>query len=123
MYCIPRDVLAGVYAIRSVKNYEELNKKALEMAKNEYNEKSKDEKISKVYEYIINRYTLDTDELIDMLSSAFMIKLAILNDAKVLLKYEKSNWNDFMSWFACKSSKEESDAYDYFFDLYERNVA
>ena len=122
MYCIPRDVLAGVYAIRSVKNYKELTEKALELARSEYNEKIKDEKISNVYEYIIKRYMLNTDELIDMLSSAFMIKLAIESESQVLIKYQKNNWKDFMSWFSCKGSKEESDAYDYFFELYEKNI-
>ena len=74
-------------AISSIANYDELTRKARELAAKEYYANRENEQLAQVYNYIMARYDIDENQLINILSVIHMLTFAKKSGSEPLIEY------------------------------------
>lgn len=109
------EMTPGILAMASVPNYEELESKAKELATEDYLKNKDTAEFAKIYNYIMSRYDIDEQELIEnFLSDAYMLKLANETDSEYLIDYAKKSLMNLRSWFENKEDADETAVYNFF---------
>lgn len=109
------EMAPGILAMASVPNYEELESKAKELATEDYLKNKDTAEFAKIYNYIMSRYDIDEQELIEnFLSDAYMLKLANETDSEYLIDYAKKSLMNLQSWFENKEDADETAVYNFF---------
>lgn len=108
------EMCGGLVAISSVDNYDELERKAKELATKEYANNESNSDFKRICNYIMERFDMHIDELIEVLSASHMLKLAIETKSASLIDFQKKQLLDYRNWFARKRDAEEIAAYNFF---------
>lgn len=102
-------------AMISVPNYEELASRAKELATEDYQKNKNTDEFARIYNYIMNRYDIDEQELIEnFLSDAYMLKIAIDIGSEHLIASARKTLMDLRSWFENKEDADETAVYNFF---------
>ena len=102
-------------AMISVPNYEELASRAKELATEDYQKNKNTDEFARIYNYIMNRYDIDEQELIEnFLSDAYMLKIAIDIGSEHLIASARKSLMDLRSWFENKEDADETAVYNFF---------
>ena len=108
------EMCGGIVAISSVDNYDELERKSKELATEEYVKNKDNADFARICNYIMDRYDMHIDELIEILSAPYMLKLAIEAKSKPLIDFQRKQLLDYRDWFAKKRDADEIAAYNFF---------
>ena len=108
------EMCGGLAAISSVNNYPELERKAKELATEEYENNKSNADFARICNYIMERYDMHTDELIEILSAPYMLKLAMETKSKSLIAFQRQQLLDYRDWFSKKRDADEIAAYNFF---------
>lgn len=108
------EMCGGIVAISSADNYDELEQKAKNLAAEEYANNKGNSDFSRICNYIMERYDMHTDELIEVLSASHMLKLAIETKSESLIDFQRKQLLDYRDWFARKRDADEIAAYNFF---------
>ena len=108
------EMCGGLAAISSVDNYAELERKAKELATEEYVKNKDNADFARICNYIMERYDMHIDELIEVLSAPYMLKLAMETKSKSLIEFQRQQLLDYRGWFAKKRDADEVAAYNFF---------
>lgn len=108
------EVCGGLVAISSVDNYAELERKAKELATEEYVKNKDNADFERICNYIVERYDMHIDELIEVLSASYMLKLAMETKSESLITFQRQQLLDYQNWFAKKQDADEIAAYNFF---------
>lgn len=102
-------------AMISVPNYEELASRAKELATEDYQKNKNTDEFARIYNYIMNRYDIDEQELIEnFLSDAYMLKIAIDTGSEYLIASARKSLLVLRSWFENKEDADETAVYNFF---------
>lgn len=96
------EMCGGLVAISSVDNYDELERKSKELATEEYVKNKDNADFARICNYIMERYDMHIDELIDILSAPYMLKLAMETKSKSLITFQRQQLLDYRDWFSKK---------------------
>lgn len=108
------EMCGGLASISSVDNYAELERKAKELATEEYVNNKCNADFARICNYIMERYAMHTDELIEFLSAPYMLKLAMETKSESLIKFQRQQLLDYRDWFSKKRDADEVAAYNFF---------
>ena len=102
-------------AMISVPNYEELESRAKELATEDYQRNKNTDEFARIYNYIMNRYDINEQELIEnFLSDVYMLKIAIDTGSEYLIASARKSLMDLWSWFENKEDADETAVYNFF---------
>lgn len=102
-------------AMISVPNYEELESRAKELATEDYQKNKNTDEFARIYNYIMNRYDINEQELIEnFLSDAYMLKIAIDTGSEHLITSARKSLMVLRSWFENKEDADETAVYNFF---------
>ena len=108
------EMCGGLVAISSVDNYDELERKSKELATEEYVKNKDNADFARICNYIMERYDMHIDELIDVLSAPYMLKLAMETKSESLITFQRQQLLDYRDWFSKKRDADEVAAYNFF---------
>ena len=103
------------YKCKSDSNYEELEEKAKALAAEDYQRNKNSVEFARIYNYIMNRYDIDEQELIEnILSDGYRLKIAIKIGSKAWIAYAKKSLIELRDWFEKKENADETAVYNFF---------
>lgn len=109
------EMALGILAMASVPNYEELEEKAKTLATEDYHKNKDSVEFSKIYSYIMNRYDIGEQELIEnFLADGYMLRIATEAGSEILIAYAKESLIKLRDWFDGKEDSDEVAVYNFF---------
>lgn len=109
------EMALGILAMTSVPNYEELEEKAKTLAAEDYHKNKDSVEFAKIYSYIMNRYDIGEQELIEnFLADGYMLKIATEAGSEILIAYAKESLVKLRDWFDGKEDSDEVAVYNFF---------
>lgn len=112
---IAGEILEILYATNlSVTNYDELQKEAERLALETYQNNRTNPDFAKMCDYIKERYLMNDEELIEFLSTPYMLKVAERTGLKNLIAYQRKDLTECRDWFSKRRCQDEIAAYNFF---------